>query len=192
MKRLHLGCGFALARWIGCVCVEFTTHIRISGIKIAFFFFLAFVLIMEWYDKIPNFCLLVFLDGKISRSKGRTLHSTAMASACTTVPSIVVYVTVPNKEAGWSWCLFQLTALHLCYCALFQLLWEVLCLTWFVCMVLYDEFDVFLSKVILLGSWSNIFIILLALAMFDLVQCRWIKTNSIFLIDDLRRNLGMV
>ncbi|XP_039126723.1 protein CutA 1, chloroplastic isoform X2 [Dioscorea cayenensis subsp. rotundata] len=34
------------------------------------------------------------------RSKGRTLHSTAMASASTTVPSIVVYVTVPNKEAG--------------------------------------------------------------------------------------------
>ncbi|XP_039126724.1 protein CutA 1, chloroplastic isoform X3 [Dioscorea cayenensis subsp. rotundata] len=33
-------------------------------------------------------------------SKGRTLHSTAMASASTTVPSIVVYVTVPNKEAG--------------------------------------------------------------------------------------------
>ncbi|KAH7679725.1 periplasmic divalent cation tolerance protein [Dioscorea alata] len=34
------------------------------------------------------------------RSRGRTLHSTAMASASTTVPSIVVYVTVPNKEAG--------------------------------------------------------------------------------------------
>ncbi|MQM00646.1 hypothetical protein Taro_033382 [Colocasia esculenta] len=34
------------------------------------------------------------------QSPGRSIHSAAMDSASSTVPSIVVYVTVPNREAG--------------------------------------------------------------------------------------------
>ncbi|KAJ8426654.1 hypothetical protein Cgig2_029838 [Carnegiea gigantea] len=35
-----------------------------------------------------------------SKEQSRGIHSTGMEAASTTVPSIVVYVTVPNKEAG--------------------------------------------------------------------------------------------
>ncbi|KAJ4962849.1 hypothetical protein NE237_022788 [Protea cynaroides] len=34
------------------------------------------------------------------QSSARTLHTTGMEGSSSTVPSIVVYVTVPNKEAG--------------------------------------------------------------------------------------------
>lgn len=36
----------------------------------------------------------------VNQPSTRGLHSTGMEGALTTVPSIVVYVTVPNKEAG--------------------------------------------------------------------------------------------
>ncbi|XP_042518341.1 protein CutA 1, chloroplastic isoform X2 [Macadamia integrifolia] len=36
----------------------------------------------------------------VSQSSARALHSTGMEGSSSTVPSIVVYVTVPNKEAG--------------------------------------------------------------------------------------------
>ncbi|URE13609.1 CutA1 divalent ion tolerance protein [Musa troglodytarum] len=36
----------------------------------------------------------------VNQLSNRSLHSTIMEGASTTVPSIVVYVTVPNKEAG--------------------------------------------------------------------------------------------
>ncbi|CAL9118576.1 unnamed protein product [Musa textilis] len=42
-----------------------------------------------------------FLGSKVvNQLSNRSLHSTIMEGASTTVPSIVVYVTVPNKEAG--------------------------------------------------------------------------------------------
>ncbi|XP_042437640.1 protein CutA 1, chloroplastic-like isoform X1 [Zingiber officinale] len=44
---------------------------------------------------------LHFLGSKaIAKPSTRGLHSTGMEAASTTVPSIVVYVTVPNKDAG--------------------------------------------------------------------------------------------
>jgi hypothetical protein len=36
-----------------------------------------------------------------NQASSRALQSTGMDTASTTVPSIVVYVTVPNREAGW-------------------------------------------------------------------------------------------
>ncbi|CAL9190131.1 protein CutA 1, chloroplastic [Musa acuminata AAA Group] len=42
-----------------------------------------------------------FLGSKVvNQPSNRSLHSTIMEGASTTVPSIVVYVTVPNREAG--------------------------------------------------------------------------------------------
>ncbi|XP_038978700.1 protein CutA 1, chloroplastic isoform X2 [Phoenix dactylifera] len=42
-----------------------------------------------------------FLRSKfINQPTARNLHSTGMEAASTTVPAIVVYVTVPNKQAG--------------------------------------------------------------------------------------------
>ncbi|THU49567.1 hypothetical protein C4D60_Mb06t10900 [Musa balbisiana] len=42
-----------------------------------------------------------FLGSKVvNQPFNKSLHSTIMEGASTTVPSIVVYVTVPNKEAG--------------------------------------------------------------------------------------------
>ncbi|XP_008795180.1 protein CutA 1, chloroplastic-like [Phoenix dactylifera] len=42
-----------------------------------------------------------FLRSKfVSQTTARNLHATRMEAASTTVPAIVVYVTVPNKQAG--------------------------------------------------------------------------------------------
>ncbi|KAG6477958.1 hypothetical protein ZIOFF_061390 [Zingiber officinale] len=44
--------------------------------------------------------LLLCRSKAIAKPSTRGLHSTGMEAASTTVPSIVVYVTVPNKDAG--------------------------------------------------------------------------------------------
>ncbi|TVU30863.1 hypothetical protein EJB05_22510, partial [Eragrostis curvula] len=60
---------------------------------------LAFVLLTPLVS-----CQLVAMDygwfGRLRLQSVRSLSSVRMESASTTVPSIVVYVTVPNKEAG--------------------------------------------------------------------------------------------
>ncbi|XP_072982349.1 protein CutA 1, chloroplastic [Typha latifolia] len=44
---------------------------------------------------------LSFLGSRfVNRASAKGLHSAGMEAASTTVPSIVVYVTVPNREAG--------------------------------------------------------------------------------------------
>ncbi|KAK1288794.1 hypothetical protein QJS10_CPB19g01536 [Acorus calamus] len=44
--------------------------------------------------------LPLFRSNFVNKSTVRGIHSTRMEAASSTVPSIVVYVTVPNKEAG--------------------------------------------------------------------------------------------
>ncbi|RWW77654.1 hypothetical protein BHE74_00014169 [Ensete ventricosum] len=44
--------------------------------------------------------LQIYRSKFVNQPSTRGLHSTGMEGALRTVPSIVVYVTVPNKEAG--------------------------------------------------------------------------------------------
>ena len=48
--------------------------------------------------------LMAVIWGFRSKEQSRGIHATGMEAASSTVPSIVVYVTVPNKEAGFLQC----------------------------------------------------------------------------------------